>query len=47
MVEAAGVAAGAQVMLALRALDGYTLAMSLADARGYRMIGPAHSTACR
>ena len=38
VVEAAGVAAGAQVMLALRALDGYTLAISLSDARGYRMI---------
>jgi hypothetical protein len=38
VVEAAGVAAGAPVMLALRALDGYTVAVSLADARGYRMI---------
>jgi hypothetical protein len=38
VVEAAGVAAGAQVMLGLRALDGYTVAVSLADARGYRMI---------
>ena len=25
-------------MLGLRALDGYTVALSLADARGYRMI---------
>ena len=38
MVEAAGVAAGASVMLGLRALDGYTVALSLADARAYRMI---------
>ncbi len=38
VVEAAGVTSGAQVMLALRALDGYTVAVSLADARGYRMI---------
>jgi hypothetical protein len=38
VVEAAGVAAGAPVMLTLRALDGYTVAVSLADARGYRMI---------
>ena len=38
VVGAAGVAAGAPVMLALRALDGYTVAMSLADANRYRMI---------
>jgi hypothetical protein len=38
VVEAAGVATGAPVMLGLRALDGYTVAVSLADARGYRMI---------
>ena len=38
VVEAAGVAAGANVMLALRAIDGYTIALSLADARAYRMI---------
>jgi hypothetical protein len=25
-------------MLGLRALDGYTVALSLADARGYRMV---------
>lgn len=42
VVEAAGVAAGANVMLGLRALDGYTIAVSLADARGYRMV-VAHS----
>ena len=38
VVEATGVAANASVMLALRALDGYTVAVSLTDARGYRMI---------
>jgi len=38
VVEAAGVAASANVMLALRAIDGYTIALSLADARAYRMI---------
>ena len=38
VVEAAGVAAGAPVTLVLRGLDGYTVALSLADARGYRMI---------
>ena len=38
VLGAAGVAADAPVMLALRALDGYTVALSLADARRYRMI---------
>ena len=38
VVEAAGVAAGASVMLGLRAIDGYTVGLSLADARAYRMI---------
>lgn len=38
VVEAAGVAAGASVLLTLRALDGYTVAVSLADARAYRML---------
>lgn len=38
VVEGAGVAPGAPVMLALRALDGYTVGLSLADARSYRMI---------
>ena len=42
LVEAAGVTASANVMLGLRALDGYTVALSLADVRGYRMIA-AHS----
>jgi len=38
VLEAAGVARGASVMLGLRALDGYTVALSLADAERYRMI---------
>jgi len=38
VVKAAGVASGAKVMLAMRALDGYTVALSLADAQRYRMI---------
>ena len=38
VVEAAGGTAGAQVMLGLRAIDGYTVGLSLADARAYRMI---------
>jgi hypothetical protein len=38
VIEAAGVAPTASVTLALRALDGYTIALSLADVRSYRMI---------
>ena len=38
VVGAVGVAPGASVMLALRALDGYSVAVSLADAYRYRMI---------
>ena len=38
VLGAAGVAADAPVTLALRALDGYTVTLSLADARRYRMI---------
>ena len=38
VLEAAGLAAGASMMLGLRALDGYTVALSLADTRSYRMI---------
>ena len=38
VIEAAGVARDAPVALTLRALDGYTVALSLADARTYRMI---------
>ena len=42
VVEAAGVVTGAPVMLALRALDGYTVAVSLADARRLRMLVATH-----
>jgi len=38
VLQAAGVAPGASVMLGLRAVDGYNVAVSLADARRYRMI---------
>jgi len=38
VVEAAGVAPGAAVMLILRAIDGYKVGVSMADARAYRMI---------
>ena len=38
VLGAAGVAANAPVRLALRALDGYNVAVSLADAQRYRMI---------
>ena len=38
VVEAAGVPAHASVMLGLRAIDGYTVGVSLADARAYGMI---------
>ncbi len=38
VVEAAGVQPGAAVTLGLRALDGDTVNVSLADARAYRMI---------
>ncbi len=38
VLAAAGVNAGAAATLALRALDGYTVAVSLADAQRYRMI---------
>ena len=42
VAEAAGMAAGAKVMLALRALDGYTVAVSLADAQRWRMLVATH-----
>ena len=42
VAEAAGMAAGAKVMLALRALDGYTVVVSLADAQRYRMLVATH-----
>jgi hypothetical protein len=38
VLGAAGVSAGAAVMLTLRAIDGYAVAVSLADASRYRMI---------
>src|SRR5262245_16292369 len=38
VVEAAGVAAGASMMLGLRALDGYTVGISMADARAHRYV---------
>ena len=38
VLAAAGVSAGAAVTLTLRALDGYNVAVSLADAQRYRMI---------
>ena len=37
VLEAAGVASG-EVMLALRAVDGYVVPLSIANARSYRMI---------
>ena len=38
VIESVGVAADAQFVLALRAIDGYTVTLSLADARSYRML---------
>lgn len=38
VLQAAGVAPGASVMLGLRAVDGYHVALTLADVRNYRMI---------
>jgi hypothetical protein len=38
VLEAAGVAAGSNAMLGLRAVDGYVVPLSMADARAYRMI---------
>jgi hypothetical protein len=38
VLQAAGVAPDAALTVALRAVDGYNIALSLADARGYRMI---------
>ena len=38
VLEVAGVAPASEVALTLRAVDGYTVAHSLADARSYRMI---------
>jgi hypothetical protein len=38
VLEAAGVASAGDVTLTLRAVDGYAVNVSLADARAYRMI---------
>jgi hypothetical protein len=38
VLQVAGVAPGAAVTLGLRAVDGYNVVVSLADARSYRMI---------
>jgi hypothetical protein len=38
VLQAAGVAPGAAVTLGLRAVDGYNVVVTLADARSYRMI---------
>jgi hypothetical protein len=42
VLQAAGVAPGAAVTLGLRAVDGYNVVLSLADARSYRMIVATH-----
>jgi len=42
VLAAAGVAAGSAVQLVLRAVDGYSVAVSLADAQAYRMIVATH-----
>ena len=38
VLQAAGVARDAKVLLGMRAIDGYNVIVSLADARSYRMI---------
>jgi hypothetical protein len=42
VLQAAGVPAAAAVTLGLRAVDGYNVIVSLADARSYRMIVATH-----
>lgn len=42
VVEAAGVASGSAVMVGLRAVDGYRVALSLADIQRYRMLLATH-----
>jgi hypothetical protein len=42
VLGAAGVAAGSAVQLGLRAVDGYNVGVSLADATSYRMIVATH-----
>ena len=42
VLRVAGVPVGASTLLGLRAVDGYNVAVSLADARSYRMIVATH-----
>lgn len=42
VLAAAGVAAGSPVQLVLRAVDGYNVTISMADAQAYRMIVATH-----
>ncbi|QTN26190.1 molybdopterin-dependent oxidoreductase [Rhodoferax sp. AJA081-3] len=42
VLEAAGVAPGSNVLVGLRAVDGYNVAISLADIRRYRMVLATH-----
>lgn len=42
VLEAAGVASDSKVLLGLRAVDGYNVAISLADIRRYRMLIATH-----
>ncbi len=42
VLEAAGVAPNSSVMVGLRAVDGYVVAISLADIRRYRMMVATH-----
>jgi len=42
VLQAAGVKPGAEVMLGLRAVDGYNVMLSLADATKYRMVVATH-----
>jgi hypothetical protein len=42
VLEAAGIAAGSNVLVGLRAVDGYNVAISLADIQRYRMLITTH-----
>ena len=42
MLADAGVAAGSPLQLGLRAVDGYNVNLSMADAQAYRMIVATH-----
>ncbi len=42
VLQAAGVARDAKVLLGMRAIDGYNVMVSLADARSYRMVVATH-----